>query len=177
MQPADVDGFTDVLKRLTRVFPFRGEVDFVARDYFKALQRYPLSSVEGAAANWLEQGKGFPKPADLIGVMPRAKETGPTLPVLTDAQAREYGAAEITGFEGEPCACALCDRAGVTHRFSRFVPEFTDEDTDRRVWDPIRQREITAGHWAHGDETRRWYAAKERFWALARQSKALQVMP
>ncbi len=48
------------------------------------------------------------------------------------------------------------------------MPEFTKQDVERKVKHPVSLKVVTAGHWAHGDELVRWYAAKDRFWTLAR---------
>lgn len=48
-------------------------------------------------------------------------------------------------FEGQPCACKDCRAANMETR-------------------PII-RDRFSGKWLHGNDLRRWYAAKDRFWS------------
>jgi hypothetical protein len=93
---------------------------------------------------------------------------------MTERESQEHRRAEQRGYEDEPCGCDLCQQAGVTHRYLRFVPEWNADGRDRRVRDPLSDRTVVAGHWAHGEELRRWYVAKEAFWTKA---KAMGLKP
>jgi len=62
------------------------------------------------------------------------------------------------------CECVLCGQAGVTHRPIRYVPD--DDELKAKIGDRV----ILRGHWAHGQELKRWYAAKEAFWANVRRT-------
>jgi hypothetical protein len=60
------------------------------------------------------------------------------------------------------------------------VPDFTDLDRPERAFDHVRHRLVHVGHWAHGDELARWYAARAAcFASVARSSpiaRALAVL-
>jgi hypothetical protein len=48
----------------------------------------------------------------------------------------------------------------------RFVPDDVHGVLDRAI-DTVRNRVVVTGHWAHGDELARWYAARDAFFASA----------
>lgn len=165
MIEADTFAFMADFNDLRRVFPLRGEpyeIQQVGIAYFKAMRRFPLSAVSAGKDAWLVHGKRFPKPAEWIESIP-PKPKSATIPALTELERVEYQRAETLGYEHDPCTCQACQAAGVTHRFLRFVP---DVDADHRdVKGTIGDRVVTRGHWAHGDELKRWYAAREAFFA------------
>ena len=164
MTPQDSDGFMDEMRRLTAVFNVRrtpAELGAMAKGYFQVLRKFPLAEVTAKAEQWIATETKFPKPAEWAGVVVRRALE---LPVLSDAEARVYRRAEALRYEDEPCGCALCVEAGVSEKPLRFVPEFTEADTDRKVLDPIGNRVVTAGHWAHGWELQRLYVARANFW-------------
>ena len=57
--------------------------------------------------------------------------------------------------------------AGVDWKPGRFVPEFDGYDCERKVFDQGRQRTVTAGHWAHGEELAGYYEARGAYLAAA----------
>lgn len=167
MTDSDLPAFMETFRQVVRVFPLRGgdeETQRLTSSYFKALRRFHLTDVQAGADAHIASGIHFPKPAEWIGKIPPRKRT--QLRRMTDADAREYRRAELLGYEDAPCSCALCQEAGVTERPIRFVPDADDNDRDIKVEDPIGNREVTEGHWAHGAELRRWYEARADFWNL-----------
>jgi hypothetical protein len=59
-------------------------------------------------------------------------------------------------------------RANVDHEPLRFVPTLTPDGLrEERAFNPTRHVIETCGHWAHGDELARWYAAKTQFASLS----------
>lgn len=165
MTDGDLFAFNQSFQSLVRVFPLRGtddEIQDVMASYFKALRRFPMPQVRDGAEICLTRSKRFPKPAEWIESIPKAR-VRPELQQLTNAEIATYLRAERLAYDDEPCKCDLCRAAGVDHRFLRFVPDFDRDDCEMRAL--IGEREIVRGHWAHGEELRRWYAAKEAFWA------------
>lgn len=169
MTDVDLFAFMDAFRGLQRVFPKRLDdlqTTQLGQSYFKALRRFPLSQVQAGADAWIQRGKFFPKPAEWMDAIPRARTTQPAIPELSALEASDYLAAERRRYDGEPCGCPACRSAGVDHRPTRFVPEF-DAITGLDLRARIGERVVVRGHWAHGDELARWYAAKEKFWREA----------
>ena len=65
--------------------------------------------------------------------------------------------------------CSACCRAGIDERPIRFVPTLVSlvDDEYERAYNARRQQVEIIGHWAHGEELARWYAAHDHFFALA----------
>jgi hypothetical protein len=168
--------FSEVVSDLRQVFPKRME-DHERRSmdaaYFQALRRFTIPQIRRGAEAWIQRGKYFPKPAEWIDAIPRQSEAAQAdIPALSESQAHEYLKAEKARYEGPVCSCLECRRAGIEKPI-RFVPEFNENDTDRKV--KCGERIVTAGHWAHGAELARWYQAKADFYeayhaALAKRS-------
>lgn len=154
--------FAGLLRRLGSVYRAKLD-DQLISTYFRALRPFLLADLETAADAWIAKETRFPRPAEWRGHLPLDAAVIRDVSVMTPRDARAYAEAEQMRWEGEPCKCHACREAGVDHRFLRFVPEFTPEDTDLKVYDPLRQRLVTAGHWAHGAELQRWYAAKDAY--------------
>jgi hypothetical protein len=168
--------FNAVFMALKGTFRLRGEraeTDLVRDSYFKALRRYTLQQVRAGADAWTQRGKFFPKPAEWIEAIPR-RQIGADMFAMSAEQAHEWRRAEALRWEDRPCLCHACKTAGVSEKPLRFVPEFTEDDRDRKV--KLDDRIVTAGHWAHGDELARWYQAKgdfyEKFYALCAEKSA-----
>lgn len=167
MIDADSGAFMAEFHDLRRIFPLRGdahELQQIGLLYFKVLRKFPLSAVAAGKAVWVERGKRFPKPAEWRESIPPRPVAATILP-LTGQARLDYLRAETLKYEDDPCRCLLCKAAGVDHRFLRFVPDLDEDDRDVRV--QIDDRIVTRGHWAHGEELRRWYAARDAFWATA----------
>jgi hypothetical protein len=73
-------------------------------------------------------------------------------------------------FEDAPCGCVQCYAAGVTDRPLRFVPTELGPDEYERAFNLRTGKVEIVGHWAHGDELHRWYAARDVFFALRRRA-------
>lgn len=161
MTARDMPAFLAIFQGLARVFALRvagNELDDIGAQYFKALRDYPIDRVKAAADNCLKSCERFPKPVDWMKRMPFT-DPGAMVAELSAAEAAEWLRAERRRWEDDPCGCEACRAAGVEHRFVRWVPEFTTEDREMRG--KIGTRIVTCGHWAHGEELRRWYAAKD----------------
>jgi hypothetical protein len=171
--------FGEIVRDLRRVFPKRmddHELRSMDSAYFHALRRFSIPQLRRGAEAWLQRGKYFPKPAEWIDAIPRQSEAAQAdLPVLSASQAAEYLKAEQARYQGQPCACLECRHAGVTDKPLRFVPEFNEDDTDRKV--KCGERIVTAGHWAHGAELARWYQAKSDFYEAYYAALAKKTMP
>lgn len=171
-ESADYLAFVDVMRTLQTIFKLKAEAgDFklVMKAYFDALAKYDIAQVRAAVDRWIARGKYFPKPAELVEMMPAREQLRAA---MNDDDAREYLRAEKLGFEDAPCHCDTCRWAGATEL--RYVPEWeidprTGYDRDVRVTEPITGRIVVRGHWAHGEELLRWYAAKDAFWAKVRK--------
>ncbi len=166
MNDSELFAFMDLFRSVTRVFPIRGDEDAVrdlGASYFKALRRVSLKEIQAGAEVCIQRGKHFPKPAEWLEAIPRRAEAV-DVPVMEDAEAREYHRAETLKYEDAPCTCAACKEAHVEWKPVRFVPEFLADGSDRKVRDPIKDRIVTAGHWAHGWELAGYYRAKGAFY-------------
>jgi len=175
----DLFPFLDTFRGLTRVLFLRGDVhelQDVGKSYFKALRRFTLPQVQEAAEKCLSECKHFPKPVEWADRITRR------IPVeiaeLSATETAEYLEAGRLHYHGEPCPCTECCAAGVTHRFLRFVPECTEDGRDAHA--RIGERVVTRGHWAHGEELTRWYAARETFRAkfgVGSRAKTMEHRP
>jgi hypothetical protein len=94
---------------------------------------------------------------------PRAVDEAPGAGVrmITAEEAAAARRAARLRYQDAPCQCGACQAAGVTERPRRFVPTLTRDGDEERVRDPQTLRLVVAGHWAHGAELARWYAARE----------------
>lgn len=166
MVDADFDRFRLEFQRLSAALHGFKQSAEEARSkldaYFHVLKKLSLSDVIAKADRWLATETKMPKPAEWAGVV-IVKSIA--LPVLSHVQATAWLRAEALRWEDAPCTCAECREADVHEKPLRFVPEFTDEDRDRRV--VIGERAVTAGHWAHGYELARYYQAQANFWNAA----------
>jgi hypothetical protein len=173
---AELFAFGSIFQSVQLVFPLRGEeseIRDVRSSYFKALRRYDLRAVQAGADRWIQQGKRFPRPAEWIESIPQ-RPPASEIPELSSDETREYLRAEALRYEDHPCQCEACRRAGVTDKPLRFVPEFTADDRDKKA--RIGARVVVTGHWAHGEELARWYAAKEKFWREFRALAGAKTM-
>jgi hypothetical protein len=165
MTDVDLPAFVDTFDGLKRIFPLRGSSDDLRQlqqAYFKTLRPFPIERVVAGAELWRTNGVRFPKPAEWVRSMPRASAAN--LAEFTPYEAAEYRRAQRQMWSDEPCDCLECQAAGVTHRFLRYVPEVDDEDRDVRAL--LDGNAVTRGHWAHGEELRRYYAARDAYFEL-----------
>jgi hypothetical protein len=162
---SDSAAFETALKRLSgglqrkwKPDEWRGTVEI----YFDALKHADLADVLSAIPT-LQARSRWPKVGDWIALLPvRAVVTGER--IMRPPEAAEYLRAHRLHWFDEPCGCPLCFAAGVSDKPLRFVP---DADGDARAYHPTFGRVVTTGHWAHGDELRRWYVAKAACFASA----------
>lgn len=177
MIDTDITVFMALFHRLRTVFPARGnpaEVEQVAGIYFNTLRGHPYRLVEEAADKIITTGKYFPKPAEWLDAIPRRFGAG--LPEMSQSEARAHQRAIALGYEEDPCTCQPCTAAGVSHRFPRYVPDMDAEGKDVRML--LGGSIVARGHWAHGDELRRFYEARDVFWTRYRAQVAqLKGMP
>jgi len=137
------------------------------RIYFRALQTYPLDVVLLAGKWCVDNRKRLPQIVDWIEVL--ASRTPATGPVdarqmrVDESEAHDRAAALC--YADAPCLCLECQAAGVDHLELRFVPT-ERSDTYERAYNPRRAKVEVVGHWAHGVELQRWYAARDAFNAL-----------
>lgn len=172
MTDADLFAFMAVFNTMTKVFPFRADGDEardISRAYFKTLQKFPLDQVRIGADNCIASMEKFPKPAEWAKRIPR-RMPGPELTRLTPAEESEFRQAEKLGYEGECCTCTMCRELGADTLKTRFVPN----DPDERAL--MGDRQVLRGHWIHGDDLLRWYAAKDAFWSLFHRTLGDKVM-
>lgn len=133
--------------------------------YFDALGAYPLGAVLASAQVLRDTHKHFPTIAEWLEAVRRQAPPAPPashdVRWMTAAECDALAWAAAHGFEDEqPCLCAACVRANVEDRPRRFVPH-----DDERAWNPRMNKLETPGHWAHGEELARWYAARDGFFS------------
>lgn len=170
MTSSELAAFAEIFNGLARILMVRrfedGERERTLSDYFKALRGFPLEGVRGAAETLAQRAKHFPKPVEWIEAIPRVDHYA-DVPFMARHEASEHRRAHVMGYEDEPCSCQSCRQAEVSHLPLRFVPEFDSDDRPMLVKDMDGKRVVTAGHWAHGQELRRWYDAKARCFSMA----------
>jgi hypothetical protein len=179
VQDADLFAFMAIFREMLGVFPKRldgTETDAMSKAYFHALRRHTIAELQAGADAWMQRGKFFPKPAEWRESIPRnAAAAFVSLDPLTPVEAAEYLDAERRHYEGDPCNCRRCVGAGVDHRFLRYVPETNADGRDARGL--IGERAVVRGRWIHGEELRRWYAARDGFMAKFQQIATSRQMP
>lgn len=152
--------FMDTFKSVMIMFNVRQDADTLAAEYFKVLKPFPIRLVSEGGDKCKASLKRFPKAAEWKENIPR--EVGPGLSEMNSFEAADYREAESCFYEMPPCGCDLCGKAGVSHRPIRYVPD-ADEPKFR-----LGEVVVVRGHWAHGVELKRWYAAKDAFWSKVR---------
>jgi hypothetical protein len=165
MEKGDFETFVRIFDRLANL-PLRDAPRSSLRrksaeSYFRILHGYPLEAVKEAGRILASTRTRFPAPCDWlkeitdIEKVSRRKEQR-----LTESEALEYMRAKERVFSGEPCSCPACIDAGVSHLEIRFVPDL--DESGREVQKKGRlDQEIPIGHWAHGQELRAWYGARQ----------------
>jgi hypothetical protein len=159
MTEQDVPAFGEVLRGVAAVFHVWRDLDAMSPAYFKALRRFPLRQVADAGDRCTTLLKRFPKPVEWAELVARPTAAG--LLTLSPSEAAAHQEAEACHYELPPCRCADCQTAGI-FKPVRYVPDA--DDPRARLGDRV----ITRGHWAHGYELVRWYAARAAFWTVAR---------
>lgn len=165
MNASDFDTFAVEFRRLSsaleRYKQSPAEQSQKADAYFHVLKKFSIYDVIAKADQWLATEKNFPKPSEWAAVIVRKVVEWP---VLTQAEADEYRAAELSAWEAPPCHCAECVRAEVSDKPIRYVPEFDRNDVILRAKEPNGDKLLYRGHWIHGFDLKRWYDARAAFW-------------
>ena len=164
MQESDNGTFEDAFKRLSGALQKRWKPDewrTVVSVYFEGLKYAELADVLSAIPI-LQQRNRWPKLGDWIAALPVRPQVSKERVMRTD-EVQEYLRAKSLHYHDEPCRCLLCQDAGVTDLPLRYVPDFTADDDEEKAFAPLLNRVVTTGHWAHGRELLRWYAAKQVF--------------
>ncbi len=175
MQDIELHAFLAIFEDLLKVFPKRADdVEGLSKAYFSALRGFTISQLRAGADVWIQRGKFFPKPGEWREAIPQGSRI--ELAEMSPAEASAHIHARARGYEGEPCHCQACVAAGVTHRFVRHVPDYDADGNDVRML--LNGIAVTRGHWAHGEELVRFYAAKEAFTAdYLKLIAAIKTMP
>lgn len=160
MTDTDIPEFMTALKKVMVVFNIRQDPDVLSEAYFKALRPFPIQMVVDGGERCTTKLKRFPKPIEWAEMVPRP--SAPGVPEMSKFEASDYLEAESFFYEMPPCGCGLCRQAGISDKPIRYVP---DDDEPKGK---IGERVVVRGHSAHGFELKRYYAAKEAFWAKAR---------
>ena len=180
---SDLGTFDRAFRRVCGAFRVRlkaDEAEDLSRTYFKILEAYPLDRVLLVGKAIVSTSRRFPLAADWVAELDAT--AGTVAPAdrrqMTTAEVDEYEAAARAHWEGPECACAACSAAQTTDRPLRYVPTLATFDDDERAYNARRQLVQVVGHWAHGDELRRWYEARSRFYASAprRFRRALRLV-
>lgn len=148
------------------------EREELTRTYFKILDVHAIDDVMAAGKRCVEKHRTFPKPADWLAEL--AATTAATCPPdrrwMRVDEADELARAASLNWEDHPCLCRECVRAGVDDRPLRFVPSDFGDDELERAFNQRRGVVEIVGHWAHGEELARWYAARDAFFHLAQRA-------
>jgi hypothetical protein len=144
------------------------ELETLSRTYFKVLDYAPLEDVLAAAKAWMLEGRKFPTIADWVDALPAppVSAIAADLRVMATAEREAYWRAEALRYRDDPCGCVDCRDAGMAEHALRFVPDDVNGVLDRAI-DPVRNRIVVTGHWAHGEELARWYVARDAFFTSA----------
>jgi hypothetical protein len=170
MDSSDIGPFERAFKRVSGAFAKGwkpGEFDTTAKAYFDGLRHVSIDQVVDAADRIIRTRTRFPKVAEWLADVGATTGPGtapPGMRYMSEAERDEQARAAARRWRNDPCACLLCQAAGVTDRALRFVPNSLD-DLLERAFNPRRNAVEIVGHWAHGEELRRWYAAQAAFYA------------
>lgn len=178
MTDTDFGTFDRAFRRLVGAYRLKlkaADLEELVKTYWRVLQDEALEDVLAAGKTVLTSCKKFPLPVDWLAALRSREVTAAArdLRTMSSDEAVAYVRAERLRYEDDSCACLLCQAAGVTHRLLRFVPDFTEDGRDERATNPLRDRIVTVGHWAHGEELDRWYIARDRFYAVFPRALAL----
>ena len=170
MIDSDFGTFERAFGRVCGAFRLRfkaNEAEDLTRTYFKILEPYPLDRVLLAGKSCMTTSRKFPLAADWVAAVEAMTTIPDDVRQMTVDELDEHEAAERARWEGAPCSCVACVRANVGQSPLRFVPTHATFSDDERAFNPRRQVVQIVGHWAHGEELARWYAARARFYASA----------
>lgn len=165
MTGADFDAFGVMFRSMATAFTWKGKAgDFQALliEYRDSLSAFTLEQISAAVQRCRDSMTRFPKIADIKSRIVAPVATAPDVRWMSASEEAEFLRAERLVYDDEPCDCLICQGAGATHLRLRYVPDQTD-DGDERAFCQVKGRIVTPGHWAHGYELIRWYAARETF--------------
>lgn len=170
MEESDVGTFDTAVRRVSGAFQMRwkaGQLEELTRTYFRCLKAWPIADVVEAGKVCIQTLKHFPKAAEWIEILEAhaatrraAARTGPAVRPMTEDERASRAQADQRRYWDPPCGCPACVASDVASRPIRFVPTLVD-GTEDRVSRPDRHDLDVVGHWAHGAELARWYAAKD----------------
>jgi hypothetical protein len=191
MEPEDFEPFAAAFRRLALAFNLRlGQAARLelTQTYFRVLDEYPLAEVLMAGRSLLQTHTTMPKVAEWLARLhgpasapspaaPVSPPQGPDVRTMSVEEVETHARAVRLGYEDTPCICSACEAAGVSDRPRRFVPTLWPDDSEQRAYNPRSAKVETLGHWAHGDELRRWYEARQRcFDAASRYGVSARVL-
>jgi hypothetical protein len=136
-----------------------------SRTYFLTMEDEPLELVLEAGKRCIQSFKHFPRVSEWLTEV-QALKPAAILPLdrrhttVTEGNIQEE--AKRRHYQDAPCACDGCCAAGVQDKPVRFVPTIIGVE-EERAFNQQRQRVEIVGHWAHGEELRRWYASRRAF--------------
>lgn len=166
MESSDSGTFERAFKRVSGAFAKGwkpGEFDTTVKAYFEALRHVSIDVVVEAGDRCIRTRTRFPKVADWLADVGSSMAPGtapPGMRYMTEAERDEHAQAAAQCYQDAPCDCLLCQSADVSTRALRFVPTVIDGSLER-AFNPRRNVVEVVGHWAHGQELARWYAAHE----------------
>jgi hypothetical protein len=180
---ADIGTFATAFSRVVGAFRVHlkaDEMDTLMRTYFKILEAYSISDVLLAAKACITKSRTFPKPADWLAECAALVHTKAPKDLrwmsVTEMDALAHAAA--TAYQQDPCFCPACHFAGVDDRPQRFIPTPDGRGGHETAFNSRLNRVEPIGHWAHGDELARWYAARDHFFGLFKTAvKRRQISP
>lgn len=187
MDARDADTFARAFHRAAMVLQLKlskADLQILSDSYFRILQAFDLAEVLTALEKCCRSASSFPRPVEVLARLSTpdgpastpAVGLGESRRTMSVSELNSYGEAAATHFEKPPCGCSTCVAAGVSDKPLRFVPTLLDDgDTEERAINPQTGRYDVVGHWAHGAELARWYAAREAFYAHKRASKFARV--
>lgn len=165
MTDMDYGTFAAAVTRVMAAFPrFKlqpAKVSELTRIYFDALKGHDIAAVVQAGKACRDKHKTFPAIVEWLAELPPTPACPADARHMTVAEMDAHDEAQQTRCEAEPCLCAECEKAGVMYRPLRFVPCLLPDGTYEHAYHSRLQRLEVVGHWAHGEELRAWYAARD----------------
>jgi hypothetical protein len=147
------------------------EAEELTKTYFKVLEPWSLEAVLAAGKLVMAKCKRFPSISEWVAELPTVTMATPPadLRVMSVDEMDVHERAAAMRYEDDPCGCPACFAAWIHERPIRFVPTLVSlfEDAYERAFNTRRNQAEIIGHWAHGDELARWYAARDHFFGLA----------
>jgi hypothetical protein len=172
MDSSDNGPFERAFKRVSGAFAKGwkpGEFDTTNKAYFDALRHLPIDRVIEGAERAIRTRTRFPKVAEWLADVGPSTTPGtapPGMRYMGESERDAHARAAALRWRDDPCPCLDCQAAGVADRPLRFVPTLEDGG-EAKAFNARRNAVEVVGHWAHGEELRRWYAAHDACMAAA----------